>query len=225
MIPAAEDIARDRLARAAGRQAPGRWALWGSVAVLAVLCIGLGLAAAANDVNGVGGWSLFAMAVVPAWASFVVLLSCATTFPAEREAGTLDGLMLTPLSARTIVEALMRPRLRLGLIVLAAGTPFYLMPHRIAGGSDSEVLTHVGVLSTFWRPIIAAVGFSEMSVQQSLSWWPGYSILSGLGAILIDATRLYAFAALGMAASLMARTTARAVTAALGLALAFMFVT
>jgi len=158
-----------------------------------------------------GPWSVLAMAVLPAWAFLLVLMNCAVSFAAEREAGTLDALRLTPISFFDLARALMRPRLRLGVLILLIGLPFYLLPRSLPGITghliEPREMGNTALVSTFGR------GYFLLHIA-NLGWdlraWLHRSLWSGVPALIVDVTRLYAAAAIGTAVSLGARTATRA---------------
>ncbi len=208
-----------------GSRSLRRRAYWGAVILTAPMYLALVVLWAVWP-DRAGGVSLFAMTAVPAYASLFVLLSCALAFPAEREAGTLEALVLTPLPTESLVRARLWPRLRLGMVVLLIGTPFYFLPHSVDG---PPAIVHVGLLSTFWRPIIGIMSLvlcldpPPYYSPGGNTWWA--SFLSGPAALFLDATRLYALAVIGTAVSVRARTAARAVTFAVLWAMLLLFVT
>jgi len=215
----------------------GRLALWVSILLFAVLYLVLvGIAYLYYDevVRALGVselelfslWSVIAMNVLPLWTSLLVLVSCATVFPAERAAGTLEGLRLTPLPGRALARALMRPRLRFGLVVLLVGLPFYLLPRELPSVSgewiEPPVVAHTVFISTLGR------GYFFLRLDDYVSktsTWISCALCGGLPAFIVDATRLYAMAAIGTAVSMRARSAARAVFWSLLWGLLFLAVT
>lgn len=221
----------------------GRVGLWVSILLFAVLYVILaGFAYLLYDevvhdldvwgLELIGPWSVMAMTVLPLWASLLVLISCATVFPAERAAGTLEGLRLTPLSGRALARALMRPRLRFGLVVLLVGLPFYLLlrglPSVSGEWAEPPAMAHTVLISTFGRGyFFLRLGdflyfrYHDVEIQT----WLFYALCGGLPAFIVDATRLYAMAAIGTAVSMRARSAARAVFWSLVWGLVFLVVT
>lgn len=216
----------------------GRFALWATILLFAFLyAILAALAYIVFDsaltyesevmrAGPLGAWSVIAMNALPLWASLLVLISCATAFSAERAAGTLDGLRLAGMPGFSLARALMRPRLRMGLIVLLVGLPFYLLPRDLPHVSEEwiepSLVAQTGLISTFGR------GYLLLRIPD-YGWaarnWLFFSFYSGLPAFIVDAARLYAAAAIGTAVSLRARTAARAVFWSLAWALAFLAAT
>jgi hypothetical protein len=207
-----EAHALELVGRVAARTRPLGRAGFGLTVALGIGLYAVGAVAPSfSNLNAVYGWSLVAMVAVPAWASLAVLLGSALAFPAERQRGTLDALRLTPLPTEVLAHAVLRDRLRVGLMILLLGAPFYLAPHNVLD-RNSMSLIHIGTLSTFWRPIIGWAGLQQVLAagqEQGAVWW--HSLLSGPAAYFIDATRLYAFAAIGTAVSLRAQSAGRAV--------------
>jgi hypothetical protein len=191
----------------------GRAFFWASLALLGGIYVLLVPALGIRSRNGLCCATLIGMAVTPVWTGLLVTVSCALSFPGERERGTLDALRLAPIAATSLVRAMMRPRLRWGLLFLLAAAPLYLMPHSTSIATGEDLIVNVGLLSTFWRPILGYLGFvsrGNIVVDfEPTAWWSG--LLAGLAALLIDATRLYALAAIATAVSVRARTAARAV--------------
>ena len=228
-----------------GRGTFGRAGLWMTVVLLPPLYTVM-MILVVMEPGLVGRWSLVSMAIVPAWASLVVLVSSALTVPLERGTGTLGALRLTPLPVHTWARAGMHTRFRAGMLALLAALPLYLVPHGaetiyirvadVAGLHDlmifgsregNQLCIHVGLLSTYWRLVFAHVGFIEImrwvADVEALVTMP--SLASVLGAFVLDATRLYAFAAIGTAVSVRARSGVRAVSLALVLGAVFLFLT
>jgi hypothetical protein len=79
-----------------------------------------------------GHWSLMCMALVPALAGAAVLLATSVAIPAARQSGCLETLRLAPFEAGSLATALLRPRLKTGLLILLAGLPFYFLPHHFS---------------------------------------------------------------------------------------------
>ncbi len=238
----------------AGAQRRGRGfrhlAVWGSALLLVLLYLSYWTSAfleydsVTHDnidpefAGASSAWSVLCMAVLPLWASLLVLVSCALSFPAERAAGTLEGLRLTPLPGRALARALMRPRLRFGLVVLLVGLPFYLVPRGLPPVSgewmEPFAVAHTVLISTFGRGY-TALGFSGSYSAVSTYGSPFldanvesmffHSLCGGFPAFIVDATRLYAMAAIATAVSMRARSAARAVFWSLVWGLVFLAVT
>ena len=203
----------------------GRWGLWGSILLFAGLyCVLAGIASCRDIMIMLdypravffGPWSLVAMTLVPLWASLLVLVSCATAFPLERAAGTLDELRLTPLPVCALQRALTGPRLRFGLVVLLIALPFYLLPN----GMASRL-----------HPLVVARGYFLLHLNEYVWALARYGrrypepFCYGLLILAVDVTRLYAMAAIGTMASLRARSVGAAVFWAVAGASAFLAVT
>jgi len=241
------------LARSEWRAERLRRVIWvGALAVLGLLYAGWGMAAVrfwvlerpgVTVLNGPGShlwqalgnpghWSLLCMALVPILASAAVVLSTSVAISSARQDSSLDVLRLAPFEAGSLASAFLRPRLRTGLLILLAGAPFYFAPHDFSlTGELFEpwFVSHTLLSSTLGRGLIligplTAHGWPEHVDPERLSFLAD-NLFSGTLALAIDASRLFAVAAIGTAAALRTRTAARAVVWAAGFAALFLLVT
>ncbi len=174
-----------------------------------------------------GRWAVACMMVAPVWAGMLALLPSSLAVGTERERGTLEALRLTGLPARGVIWALMRRRLGFALLFMLLCLPLYLVPQGLLPLSGEMVepwyLVRTCFASTFGRFFVGA----QAAVAGGL-WGctpPVASLLSGPPAWLVDATRVYALAAIGAAVSACARSTPRAVFWSVLWALIFLLVT
>jgi hypothetical protein len=165
------------------------------------------------------------MTAAPFIAGAAAVVSCALAFHPEHQAGTLESILLTPVSRRRLVLAYMRPGLWAGLGVLAVGIPFYLMPHNLYNGGichggrlhpghvEEAAAFHVLALTAPWRVLLACLGASTPRWVMAERWW--LSLFSGPAALAGDAMWLYAAATISAVTSLRTPGAPRAVSIAL----------
>jgi hypothetical protein len=145
----------------------------------------------------------------PLWLGAWIATFCSMRYPLERARHTLFQLEITSLTAEGLARSFMRRPVKLGLILLAAAAPLYMLPHqRDLFAIAANPVSHAFTATMIMRPVMFGLSiFGHLESSRYLIGRCGIfeSICSGGLSLLMDAFRLYAVAAVATAASIRSR--------------------
>jgi HEAT repeat protein len=162
----------------------------------------------------------------PLWLGAWIAIFCSMRYPLERARHTLFQLEITSLTPEGIARSFMRRPVKLGLILLVAAAPLYMLPHqRDLFAIAANPVSHAFTATLIMRPVMFVVslfGFDYDSQELTNAFRRLFrqaydsrtligrcgifeSIGSGALSLLMDAFRLYAVAAVVIAATIRSR--------------------
>jgi len=181
--------------RAAEGRSTRRLVLWGTALVVGGVYVVLGHLVWRGAQRYATGLSLIAVMVLPLWAACVATVLSGTAVAAEAGLGTLDALRLLPMTqTQDILKARYLRRRRVAFFALFLAVPLYLLAG--ANGSYASLF-----ITSYGRLLLAVKGVELFSTPI-----PGLTLgptpVAALAGPVLDATRVYAAAAISMAVSL-----------------------
>jgi hypothetical protein len=150
----------------------------------------------------------------PLWLGIWMVMFCALRYPIERGRDTLAQMEITSLAPEGLARSFMRRPVKVGMILLAAAAPLYMLPHHHDFfGIVADPVSYSFTASLIMRPVMVGVSIFGAAQKSSVlisRCGVFESICIGGVSLLMDGFRLYAVAVVATSASVRSRNVATA---------------